>query len=77
MGDVNDRMTLELLMNGMTILRENSEKRGCSECNNSCSEKNKVDVVEQVKMKSKCCKKYKKKKKSYCNRCPEKSKGVA
>ena len=76
MGDVNGMMTFELLMSGMTILRENSEERGCSGCNNSCSIKNKMDVVEHVKMKSKCCKKYKKKK-SYCNRCPKKSKAVA
>jgi len=78
MGDVNCRMTLELLIDGMAISHETSKKKDCSGCNNSCK-KNKieVDIVKQVKSKSKCCKKYKKKKKSFCSRCPKRSKGVA
>ena len=77
MSDVNGKMTLELLVNGMTIVHETSEKKDCFGCNNICK-KNiiKADLVKQVELKSKCCKKYKKKKK-FCSRCPKRSKGVA
>jgi hypothetical protein len=34
------------------------------------------DILKEAKLKKKCCKKYKKKK-SYCNKCPKRSKGVA
>ena len=78
MGDVNGKMTLELLFNGLTIMYETSEKKDCSGCNNSCKKnKIKVDLVKQVELKSKCCKKYKKKKKTFCNGCPKRSRGVA
>jgi len=34
------------------------------------------DILKEAKLKKKCCKKYKKKI-SYCNKCPKRSKGVA
>tara|TARA_Y100000287_G_C14171996_1_gene330362 strand:- start:727 stop:963 length:237 start_codon:yes stop_codon:yes gene_type:complete len=78
MGAVNGNMTLEILIDGMTISHETSEKKDCSGCNNSCKKnKTKVDLVKQVELKSKCCKKYKKKKKTFCSRCPKRRKGVA
>jgi len=77
MGGFNGEMTLELLIDSTTTLNRISGKESCSGCNNSCQKMTTVDIVKEVKLKKKCCMKYKKKKKSYCNRCPKRSKGVA
>ena len=64
-------MTLEFLIDSTAAQEKIVQDSACSGCSNSCRKKNTIDIVREVKLKSKCCKKYKKKKKSFCSRCPE------
>jgi hypothetical protein len=76
MGGFNGVMTLKLLIDSTTTLNRIPGGESCSGCSNSCQKMTTDDILKEAKLKKKCCKKYKKKK-SYCNKCPKRSKGVA
>ncbi|MAY04369.1 MAG: hypothetical protein CMB25_02045 [Euryarchaeota archaeon] len=77
MCDGNGVLTLGVLINDTTHEINSSRNQDCLTCDNSCQKSNDVDIVRVVKMKSKCCKRYERKKKSHCKGCPERNKGVA
>tara|TARA_Y100000591_G_C21791915_1_gene677048 strand:+ start:363 stop:593 length:231 start_codon:yes stop_codon:yes gene_type:complete len=76
MADRNGELTFKVLVDGTASLQRTGPGKNCSGCDNSCQRATRIDIVEEVKVRSKCCKKYKKKK-SFCKRCPKRIKGVA
>ncbi|MBJ14558.1 MAG: hypothetical protein CMB70_04230 [Euryarchaeota archaeon] len=72
-------LTLDKLLGGTIILKPMKKQNDCLSCTNSCQKKQTAEIIEvaEVKVKSKCCKRYERKKKAPCKGCPERPRAVA
>jgi len=79
MCDTAGVLTLDNLFDGTVLLDALNQQTDCSGCTNSCQKKQTVEIVKaaKVKVKSRCCKRYERKKKAPCKGCPERNKAVA
>jgi len=79
MCDTTGVLTLDDLVDGTISLDGLRQRNDCSSCTNSCQKKQTVEIIEvaKVKIKSKCCKRYERKKKAPCKGCPERARAVA
>tara|TARA_B100000073_G_scaffold320696_1_gene300595 strand:+ start:183 stop:425 length:243 start_codon:yes stop_codon:yes gene_type:complete len=80
MCDTTGVLTLDDLFDGTISLDGLNQQNDCSGCTNSCQKKQTVEIVEvvaKVKVKSKCCKRYERKKKAPCKGCPERTRAAA
>ncbi len=76
MCDSIDVLTLDNLFDETIHSKDFNKQKDCLMCTNSCQKNRAVDLIEVVKVKSKCCKRYEKKKKSHCKGCPERNRAV-
>ena len=72
-------LTLDDLVDGTISLDAFNQQNDCFGCTNSCQKKQTVEIIEvvKVKVKSRCCKRYERKKKAPCKGCPERTRAVA
>ena len=77
MSGERNMLTLEVLFNTSLENEQHIEETGCTSCIDFHQEHSNIDIVKTVKLKEKCCKRYERKKKSHCKRCPEGNRGVA